>query len=140
MHMRLSFALAKKGCAVTCKIVPLMSFISSFPTHLLLYQSTQNQPMHRGAFCQFTFRWIYHCHSSSLLERKQAKRTSVQCNDFRGVVPGGAMAPQDFDRSITPILIRGERLCPPNYYWYPRIFTPSDGPGFLKLNYSLMEV
>ena len=50
---------------------------------------------------------------------------------FRGVVPGGAggaMAPPDFGRSVNPISTRGDRLCPPNYYWHPRIFRPSDGP------------
>ena len=26
--------------------------------------------MHRGAFCQFPFRWIYYCHSSKLTRKK----------------------------------------------------------------------
>ena len=50
----------------------------------------------------------------------------------RGVVPGvagGAMAPPDFGRSVNLISSRGDKLCPPNYYWHPRIFRPSDGPG-----------
>ena len=41
----------------------------------------------------------------------------------RGVVPegaGGAMVPPDFGRSVNPISARGDRLCPPNYYWHPR--------------------
>ena len=49
----------------------------------------------------------------------------------RGVVPGGAegaMAHPDFCRSVNPISTRGDRLCPPNYYWHTRIFRPSDGP------------
>ena len=49
----------------------------------------------------------------------------------RGVVPGGAggaMVPPEFGRSVNPISTRGDRLCPPNYYWHPRIFRPSDGP------------
>ena len=29
--------------------------------------------------------------------------------------------------SVNPISTRGDRLCPPNYYWHPRIFRPSDG-------------
>ena len=29
-------------------------------------------------------------------------------------------------RSVDPISTRGDRLCPPNYYWHPRIFRPSD--------------
>ena len=45
---------------------------------------------------------------------------------YRGVVPGGA--PPYFGRSVNPISTRGDRLCPPNYYWHPRIFRPSDGP------------
>jgi hypothetical protein len=36
------------------------------------------------------------------------------------------MAQPDFDRSVNPISTRGDRLCPPNYYWH--IFRPSDGP------------
>ena len=50
----------------------------------------------------------------------------------RGVVPGGAggaMAPQDFGRSVNPISTRWDKLCTPNYYWHPPIFRPSDGPA-----------
>ena len=51
---------------------------------------------------------------------------------YRGVVPGCAgcaMAHPEFGRSVNPISTRGDRLCPPNYYWHPRIFRPSDGPA-----------
>ena len=51
---------------------------------------------------------------------------------LRPVVPGCAgcaMAHPDFGRSVNPISTRGDRLCPPNYYWHTRIFRPSDGPG-----------
>ena len=34
----------------------------------------------------------------------------------------------DFGRSANPISTRGDRLCPPNYYWHPRIFKSSYGP------------
>ena len=27
-------------------------------------------------------------------------------------------------------LTRGDRLCPPHYYWHPHIFRPSDGPDW----------
>ena len=50
----------------------------------------------------------------------------------RAVVPGCAgcaMAHPNFGRSVNPFSIRGDRLCPPNYYWHTRIFRPSDGPG-----------
>ena len=49
----------------------------------------------------------------------------------RPVVPGCAgcaMAHPDFGRSVNPISTRGDRLCPSNYYWHPRIFRPSNGP------------
>ena len=55
---------------------------------------------------------------------------------FRPVVPGCAgcagcaMANPYFGRSVNPISTRGDRLCPPNYYWHTRIFRPSDGPAF----------
>ena len=49
---------------------------------------------------------------------------------FRGVIPGDAMAHPDFGRSVNPISTRGYKLCPPNYYWHPRIFRPSEGPVF----------
>ena len=39
------------------------------------------------------------------------------------------MAPPDFGRSVNPISTRRGRLCPPHYYWHPRIFIPSYGPG-----------
>ena len=62
---------------------------------------------------------------------------------LRGVVPGGAggaMAPPDFGRSVNPISTRGDRLCPPNYYWHPRIFRPSDGPVIRYLFYKYKGV
>ena len=51
---------------------------------------------------------------------------------IRPVVPGGArgaMTHPDFGRSVIPISTKGDRLCPPNYYWHPWIFRPSDGPA-----------
>ena len=44
-------------------------------------------------------------------------------------VPGFAMAPPDFERSVNPILtMQGGRLCPPYYDVLTRIFRPSYGP------------
>ena len=40
----------------------------------------------------------------------------------------GAIAHPDFGRSVNPISTRGNRLCPPKYYWYTRNFRPSNGP------------
>ena len=34
----------------------------------------------------------------------------------------------DFGRLVNPYLNQGDRLCPPNYFWYPQIFRPSDSP------------
>ena len=45
----------------------------------------------------------------------------------RGVVLGGARGCH-VGRSDNPISTRGDRLCPPDYYWHHRIFRPSDGP------------
>ena len=42
---------------------------------------------------------------------------------------GVPVVPSDFGRSVNPISNRGDRLCPPNYYWHTRNFRPSDGPG-----------
>ena len=33
----------------------------------------QNLGLHRGAFCQFPFRWIYYCHSSKSTGKKAGK-------------------------------------------------------------------
>ena len=41
------------------------------------------------------------------------------------------MAHPDFGRSVNPISTRGDKLCPPNYYWYTRICRPSDGPAII---------
>ena len=38
------------------------------------------------------------------------------------------MAYPDFGRSVNLFSTRGDRLCPPSYYWHPRIFRPFDGP------------
>ena len=54
----------------------------------------------------------------------------------RLVVPGCAgcaMAHPDFGRSVNPISTRGNRLCPPNYYWHTQIFRTSDGPDVTLL-------
>ena len=59
------------------------------------------------------------------------KSSFITTTKFRGVVrgcAGCAIAHPDFGRSVNPISTRGDRLCPPNYYWHPRIFRPSDGP------------
>ena len=37
------------------------------------------RPVHRGAFCQYTFRWIYYYGRINPPESELAKRTSVQC-------------------------------------------------------------
>ena len=69
-------------------------------------------------------------------------RNSSSLLQSRGVVPGGAggaTALPDFSRSVNPISTRRGRLCPPHYYWHPRIFRPSYGPvdydGVAKLQY-----
>ena len=36
------------------------------------------------------------------------------------------MAYPDFGRSVNPISSWRDRLCPPSYYWHPRIFRRSD--------------
>ena len=41
------------------------------------------------------------------------------------------MAHPIFGRSVNPIPTRGNRLCPPNYYWHTLIFRPSDGPALV---------
>ena len=56
--------------------------------------------------------------------QKPLKKHIMQLLILRSVVSGGA----DFGRSVNPISIRGDKLCPPNYYGHPRIFRPSDGP------------
>ena len=47
----------------------------------------------------------------------------------RAMAVVGAIAPPDFGRSFNPISTKGNRLCPPNYYWHTQIFRPSDGPA-----------
>ena len=55
--------------------------------------------------------------------------------ESRPVVPGCAgcaMAHPIFRRSVNPISTRGDRVCPPKYYWHTQIFRPSNGPGKYK--------
>ena len=53
----------------------------------------------------------------------------------RPFVPGGAegaegaIAHPDYGRSVNPISIRGDRVCPSNYNWHPRVFKPSYSPA-----------
>ena len=67
---------------------------------------------------------------------KVGKAAQVAYN-CRPVVPGCAMAHPDFGRSVNPISTRGDRLCPPNYYWHTRIFRPPDSPENLGKNKEL---
>ena len=58
------------------------------------------------------------------------------------VVPGCAgcaMANPDFGKSVNPISTRGDKLCPPNYYWHTLIFRLSDGPAPLSPELTLFE-
>ena len=58
------------------------------------------------------------------------KRAWPHCALFRGVVPGGAMAPTDFGTSVNPISTReGGRLCPSN---------SAGTPGFSDLPMALL--
>ena len=61
------------------------------------------------------------------------KANSGHLTRSRGVVPGGAggaMATPDFGRSVNPILTRGDRLCPPQYYEPPGFLDLATGLGF----------
>ena len=44
-------------------------------------------------------------------------------------VPGVPWHTQILADQLSLFSTRGDRLCPPNYYWHPRIFRPSYGPG-----------
>ena len=44
------------------------------------------------------------------------------CNTYNNIYR--EKDPPDFGRSVNPISTRGDKLCPPNYYWHP---------GFLDL-------
>ena len=60
--------------------------------------------------------------NSSFIQALDFLQFCLILNNSRGVVPGGtggAMAHPDFGRSVNPISTRGDRLCPPNYYWHP---------------------
>ena len=40
-----------------------------------------------------------------------------------------------FQKSLlNPISTRGDKLCPPNYYWHTQILRPSDGPDLVVAN------
>ena len=70
---------------ISCKII-----LSKF--YFISHQSPMDHSMvHRGAFCQYTFRWIHYCHSSKSTGKETSKThlcapdgilvnlTSVQC-------------------------------------------------------------
>ena len=44
-------------------------------------------------------------------------------------VPGGFMTPHILSDQLTLSPPGGGRLCPPHYYWSPRILRPSHGPA-----------
>ena len=47
------------------------------------------------------------CLESNFMHKKKKEINNLQQNISRGVVPGGAMEPPDFGRSVNPILTRG---------------------------------
>ena len=59
----------------------------------------------------------------------QMQSSSLHSHGNAGLSEPGE--PPGFGRSVNPILTRGDRLCPPSYYWHTRIFRPSDGPAFM---------
>ena len=78
--------------------------------------------------------------SFGYLKLSQKRTNNLTLLLCRPVVPGCAgcaMAHSIFRRSVNPISTRGDRLCPPNYYWHTQIFRPSDGPEPLYKGYGL---
>ena len=102
--------------------------------------------------CKKSFRNWFTFKLFKIIQRKAIRFVNSVCSIFslwkqgpcadtvRPVVPGcaeGAMAHPDFSRSVKPISTRGDKSCPPNYYWYTRICRPSDGPDYLQNEWSL---
>ena len=73
---------------------------------------------------------IFHW-SRSRRQRGNRGKFDIACRPVVSGCAGCAMAHPDFGRSINPIATRGDRLCPPYYYWHTRIFRPSDGPEYV---------
>ena len=48
-------------------------------TYFALFIFLDFRSVHRGAFCQFHYLWIYYCHSSKSTRKETGKTTSVQC-------------------------------------------------------------
>ena len=63
---------------------------------------------------------------------KVKKASQFSWRPIRPVVPGCAIAYPDFGRSVNPTSTRGNRSCPPNYYWHTRIFRPSDATALRR--------
>ena len=77
------------------------------------------------------FIWPVHWNIFSVSHSYSNQTGCIHWIVFRPVVlgcAGCAMAHPDFGRSVNPISTRGNRLCPPNYYWHTQIFRLSDGP------------
>ena len=54
------------------------------PSYNTLQTMKPSDPLHRGVFCQSSFRWIYYYGSNKPPEKKLANRTSVDWTKFFG--------------------------------------------------------
>ena len=54
------------------KILPF-SLSLVCPLRVQIPKWDQTEPLHRGVFCQFPFRWIYYCHSSKSTGKETGK-------------------------------------------------------------------
>ena len=66
-----------------------MTTVDSWPKTLPMLSvgswnsTTETHLLHRGAFCQFPFRWIYYCHSSSKSTGKETGKTQNSAVVYR---------------------------------------------------------
>ena len=60
----------------------LRPFSAALPTIMHACKSSIVDPLHRDAFCQFTFRWIYYCYSSKSTGQKTGKTHLCELYEF----------------------------------------------------------
>ena len=63
----------------------------SKPDKYQKWAHTSVTPVHRGAFCQFIFRWFYYCHSSKSTGKKTAKTHLCAVVEFWGQESTGSI-------------------------------------------------
>ena len=73
LYLRLMFLMLTNVQTLLNSYLDLIGFYEQFYSNQLIYCKVASSRPHRGAICQFLFRWIWYCHSGKSTGKKTGK-------------------------------------------------------------------